>query len=406
MPRVEPTIALPQNATVVSTGDTSAILEMFQIPADVTGRNVNETSAMRVSAVYACVRLISAALATMPLDLYRRGAGGNDKLNERDDVWWLLNEEPHPRWTASSMWKWLSRSEMLRGDGLARIMRNRNGFVTGIEPMVWATVEIRAVDGRLRYYQMGDNGKVQAFDQDDIIHIPGFGFDGRRGLSTIQWGARSGIGIAIATDEFSGRFFGDGAMIKHAIKSPGRMDEPTIENLRAQWAERYAGLNNAYKPIVLTQGLDVTELSMSAEDSQLLEARKFQVIDIARAFGVPPFMIGEMEKTSSWGSGIEHMSLGFVKYTLQDRMTSIEQELNRKLFRTSGRFVKFNADEMLRGDSAARAKFLRELVGGSQGPGIITTNEARATEGWAPLPEGNKLYEPKGSATPAPAAAA
>jgi HK97 family phage portal protein len=402
-PRVEPTIAMPRNSTLVASSD-PRIMEIFGEPTTVTGRAVTETTAMRVSAVYACVRIIAGALATMPLDLYRREANGvRTKLNEQDDLWWLLNEQPHARWTASSMWKWLAKSEMLRGDGFARIGRTRNGVPYEIEPLVASGVVVEAAEGRLRYFYTDDTGRPRGLDQDDVIHIPGFGFDGLRGMSAIQWGARNGIGIALATDEFSGRFFGDGAMVKHAIRAEGKMDQALIDQLREQWAERYSGLDNAFKPIVLTQGLDVKELSLSAEDSQLLEARKFQVIDIARAFGVPPFMIGETEKTSSWGSGVEHMSLGFVKYTLQDRMTTIEQELNRKLFRTSGRLVKFNADEMLRGDSAARAKFLRELVGGSQGPGVITQNEARATEGFAPKVGGDVLYDP--TKAPKPAAA-
>lgn len=402
-PRVEPTLdtGRVRNAGFYASNDPAVLTEVFGIQPTVTGRPVTDASSMRVAAVYACVKLIAGAVASLPLDVYRREPEGQRKrVNEADDLWWALNEQPHARWTAANFWKWMLKAELLRGDGFAEIIRGRGGLPTGMRPFgPIVTVELR--DDRLAYFFTDDTGKARGLDQDDVIHIPGFGFDGKRGMSAIQWGARNGIGIALATEEFSGRFFGDGAMAKHAIMAPGRMNPPQIDALREQWAQKYSGLDNAYKPMVLTQGLDVKELSLSAADSQLLEARKFQVIDIARAFGVPPVLIAESEKTSSWGSGVEQIVLAFVKFTLADRLITIEQELNRKLFRTAGRFVKFNADELMRGDSQSRAKFLRELVGGSQGPGIITVNEARDSEGLSPRPGGDVLYDPKNMAAAA-----
>jgi HK97 family phage portal protein len=382
--RREPIFSAPRNATTVASGD-PRVLEFFGAGATASGQVVTEASAMRVATAAACTRVISGAIGSLPIDVYRREGTTRAKINEGDDVWWLLNERPHPRWTAANMWKWAVKSELLRGDGFIWIQRSRSGQVTGLKPLAAGVVSVELRSDRLVYFFQDESGAARGVDQDDMIHIPGFGFDGQRGMSVIQWAARNGIGIAQATDEFSGRFFSNGAMVKHVLKAPGKMAPEAIDQLRQRFEERYAGLDNAYRPMVLTEGLDVKELSLSAEDSQLLEARKFQVIDICRAFGVPPFMVGETEKTSSWGSGIEHMSLGFVKYTLADRLVTIEQELNAKLFRTSGRFVKFNVDELLRGDAATRAKFLRELVGGSQGPGIITADEARLSEGYPAL---------------------
>lgn len=394
--RREPTLALPgmpRNALISSSDP--RLLDVFDILPSPTGRDVTEGSAMRVSAVYACVRLIAGTIASLPVDVFRREPNGQRaKINEADDLWWVLNEQPHARWTANNFWKRLVWAELLRGDGLAEIIRGRGGMPVGIKPLPGdASVELK--DDRLRYYFTDDvTMRPRGLDQDDVIHVPGFGFDGIRGMSAIRWGARSSIGIAQATDEFSGRFFGNGAQVRHAIRAPGKMTEPMVDALRERWVQRYSGLDNAYMPLVLTEGLDVKELSLNAEDSQLLEARKFQVIDIARAFGVPAVLIGESEKTSSWGSGVEQIVLAFVKFTLSERLVTIEQELNRKLFRTAGRCVKFNADELLRGDSASRAKWLRELVGGSAGPGIITRNEARAAEGMPSLPDGDTLYDP------------
>ena len=397
--RREPQVSLPrpQNGVTTSLSD-PRVLEIFGIPSSPTGRQVTETSAMRVSAVYACVKLIAGAIASLPVDVFRRDGDLRRKVNEGDDLWWVLNEQPHPRWTASNFWKRIIWAELLRGDGIAEILRGRGGMPVGLRP-VGPNVVIELKDDRLRYFFADqETGKARGLDQDDVVHVPGFGFDGLRGMSAIQWGARSGIGIALATDEYSGRFFGNGAQVRHAIKAAGRMTATQIDALRDAWTERYTGLDNAYKPLVLTEGLDVKELSLSAEDSQLIEARKFQVVDIARAFGVPPVLIAESEKTSSWGRGVEQIVLAFVKFTLAERLVTIEQELNRKLFRTAGRFVKFNADELLRGDSASRAKFLRELVGGSNGPGIITINEARGSEGLPPIADGDRLYDPTAAA--------
>ena len=395
-----------QNTTTVLSSDPS-IQEFFGTVPSSTGVAVNELSAMRVAAVYACVRIIAGAIASLPLDIYRREPNGQrKKVNEADSLWWLLNEEPQARWTASSMWKWLIKSELLRGDGFARIIRAPNGTPIELQPIRALGTYVKLTNNRLTYFYLDDYGEPRGCDQEDMLHIPGFGFDGLRGMSAIQWGAKSGIGIAIATDEFSGRFFGSGAMVRHVIKAPGKMNEGQREALREAWVQRHTGLENAYRPLILTEGLDVSELSLSAEDSQLLEARKFQVIDICRAFGVPPFMVGETEKTTSFGAGVEHLSLGFIKYTLQDRLTSIEQELNRKLFRTASRFVKFNVDELLRGDAATRATFLRQMVGGSQGPGIISQNAARLSEGYIAIPGADSLYDPttaKGTPANAPA---
>lgn len=405
LPRLEPTFSRPQNAglTYVSSTDPAA-LNIFGVPPSPTGRPVTEISAMRVSACYACVRLIAGTIASLPVDIYKRGAGNaRTKVNESDNLWWVLNEEPHARWSASNFWKRIVWAELLRGDGLAEIIRGRGGVPVGLKPIWRGSAQIVLKDDRLSYFFSDETGQMRGLDQDDVLHVPGFGFDGIRGMSAIAWGAHSGIGIGLPTDEFAGRFFGSGAQIKHALRSPGKMLQPQIDALRAQWEERYSGLDNAFKPLVLTEGLDVKELSLSAADAQLLEARKFQVIDIARAFGIPPILIGDNEKTSSWGAGVEQIVLAFLKFTLAERLVTIEQELNRKLFRTAGRFVKFDSDALLRGDSASRAAFLRQLVGGSAGPGMVTQNEARAMEDFPPHPDGNTLYSPAGQAQGTPA---
>jgi HK97 family phage portal protein len=149
--------------------------------------------------------------------------------------------------------------------------------------------------------------------------------------------------------------------------------------------------------MVLTEGLDVKELSMSSIDAELLDSRKYSVIDIARAFRVPPVMIGAQDTTSSWGTGVEAITLGFVKFTLQPYLTRIEQEINRKLIRKPDEFVEFNLKGLLRGDTKAENESLRQARGGSQGPGWLTLNEIRRIDNLPPVPGGDVIYEPKGA---------
>lgn len=357
-----------------------------------SGVAVNEASAMRVTAVYACVRLIAGAIASLPLAVYRRTDEGRERV--RNDLWWLLNEQPCPTVSAAVFWEYLLAQMLLSGDALAEIERGRGGAIRELIPLDSRAVGIRNVSGRLRYEFFRD-GQWLGRDQDDILHIPGFGFDGTRGMSVIRHAAREAIGLALAAEAFSSRFFASGAHPDVALKVPGKMTQEQIDNLRRIWASKYGGAHNASLPIVLTEGTDLKEVTLSAQDSQLIEARRFQVADIARAFGVPPHMVGETDKSTSWGSGIEQQGIGFVQYTLAPHLNRIEQEINRKCFRTERLFVEFNVEGLLRGDSKARAEYYTRALGGTQNPAWMTPNEIRQLENLPPLAGGGHLAQPK-----------
>lgn len=369
--------------------------ELYELLAGVpaaSGVTVNEVSAMRVTAVYACVRLIAGAIASLPLTVYRRTEQGRERV--RNDLWWLLNEQPCPAVSAAVFWEYLLAQMLLSGDALAEIERGRGGAICALIPLDSRSVGIRSIDGRLRYEFYRD-GQWLGRDQDDILHIPGFGFDGTRGMSVIRHAAREAIGLALAAEGFSSRFFASGAHPDVALKVPGKMTQEQIDNLRRIWASKYGGAHNAGLPIVLTEGTDLKEVTLSAQDSQLIEARRFQVADIARAFGVPPHMVGETDKSTSWGSGIEQQGIGFVQYTLAPHLNRIEQEINRKCFRTERLFVEFNVEGLLRGDSKARAEYYTRALGGTQNPAWMTPNEIRRLENLAPLAGGDHLAQPK-----------
>lgn len=391
------------NGVQYLTSSDPKILEFLGRQPASSGYPVTESSAMRVSAVYACIARIAGAIASMPLPLYQRTAEGREKVSDAP-LWWLLNEQPHPIWSAAAMWEWIIKCNCLRGDAFVQIIRNRAGQVTALMPLHPDTVLVEVVSDDqciqqyLQYYvRPRFGGKSYGLHQDDVIHVPNLGFDGIRSPSIISHAAMQSIGIALAADDFSGKLYANGAMPKHAFIWQGKMDEEQISQLQNSYAARYTGTDKIGKPMVLSNGMEIKELSMSAADSELLESRKFQVIDIARAFGVPPHMIGATETSTSWGTGIEQQTIGFVKYTIQPYLNRIEQELNRKLFRTAKYFVEFNLDGLLRGDAKSESDYLRQAIGGSQGPGWMTVNEARRTKNLPPIQEGDILYTPKGT---------
>jgi HK97 family phage portal protein len=350
------------------------------------GKSVTPDTAMRVAAVYACVRLLAGSVGQLPLPVYRRDRGTNVRHSlPDDDLWRLLNLEPNPRWTAAAMWEYMTASMLLTGNGYAVLRRktSKSPEVVGIHPMNPHMVSVRREGDQLLYTFATGEDKFSLY-QDDVLHFAGFGFDGERGLSVIEYGARNATGVALAADDHSGAFYQQGTSSRYVIKAPGRIHPQQAETLREQFAQRYFGTDNN-RPLVLAEGLDVSTISMSARDAQLLEARQFQVEDIARAFGVPPFMIGATEKTSSWGSGVEHMGRGYLIYTLAPHLARFQQEISRKLFTKNVKFVEWDTDGFLKADMSARFTAYRQAIGGSQGPGWMTGDEIRAMENMPPL---------------------
>lgn len=411
--KAEREAARVRNETQYITSSDPRVIDLLSGSPASSGYSVNEDSAMRVSAVAACIQLLGGTIASLPLPVYRRTADGREKIDSA--LWYLLNEQPSPAWTAASMVEWWIRCTALRGDAFNIIKRDGSGEIKGIVPLHpdRVTPMVNEAAGEILYRYQPLNGNPRTYQDEDILHIPGFGYDGSvgRSMSVIKHAALSSIGIALAADDFSGKLYANGGMPKHLIRSEGKMDPDQIDLLRKTYSERYTGTDNVGKPMVLTQGLDVKELSMNAVDADILNSRKYQVIDIARAFGVPPFMIGANDTTTSWGTGIEQMTLGFVKFTLQTYLNRIEQEINRKFFKTSKHFVEFNLDGLLRGDSKSEGEYLRQARGGSQGPGWLTLDEVRRIKNMPPLgPDagGDVIFEPKGTANaqetaPAPA---
>nr|WP_255762590.1 phage portal protein [Halomonas alkalisoli] len=366
---------------------------MFQVGPSYAGPAVTAETAMRVTAVYACVRMLCGAVATMPLHVYRR----TDKGRERVDhpLWWLLNQEASPTFTASAMREHQIASMLLRGDGLAWIRRNRRGEAERLDPLPRQHTIIEKRGGRLIYFANLEEEGYRGIDQDDVLHLPNVGFDGVSSPSVIGLAAKQGIGLAMAAEEYSARFFSNGARPDHVITMEKTPSQEQLDRIRDNWLKRHTGTANAHLPGMLVGGAKVQQITMSSEDAQLMEARQFQVTDIARAFGLPSWMINANEKSTSWGSGLEQMGLGFIIYTLQPHLTRWAQEINRKLLRDQNLFAEFNVAALLRGDAKTRAEYYKSALGGTQNPGYMTPNEVRAKENLPPIEGGDKLYAPE-----------
>lgn len=373
---------LPDGA-IARTGGGGSFIKLGQ--AGGTGLPiVNETSAQSISAVNACVKLLAGAVSSLPMNIYELNlTNGSSRQLWSDPLWWVLNEQFHPQWPASAGWDHLMRSRLYHGDAFAIIERNGAGAVTSLRPVSKSRVLIYEMDtGRLVYGVMPEarslDNKVYYYDQDDMIHVPGDGFDGIVSPSVLQYELRNSAASALAAQEMSGRQFANGMMPSLQINVPTEPTPEQVEELRAQINEKYAGPNNAGKPLLMFGGAKAEGLSISARDAQLLESRKFDVEEIARIYGVPPFMIGHNEKTTSWGTGIEAMGAGFVRYTLRRHLHAITNEFNRKLFKSKARFCKFDTSELEQPSFKDYMEALRIGVGRAGERSIVTQNEARS----------------------------
>lgn len=377
------------------------------------GVSVNESTVRSVSAVVACTNLIGGSIASLPLHMYRRTNDGRERVKTgmADALWWLLNERPHPDWSAAAWWQFMSDSRMLHGDAFAVI---RRGFGPGevkaaqpaaFEPWHPQFVDVQRNDGRLSYTFRPMDGKGRPFtlDAGDVLHIPGAGFDGLRSISPLRYALMYPAGIASAADQQAATIMADGARPDFALEVPGTMNETQQDQLRNRWLQRNSGQGAKKAPVILSGGLKLHQLTMTMEDAQLLATRSFQIQEICRIFGVPPHMVGHTEASTSWGSGIEQQSLGFVTYTLQRHLVAFEQELNHKLFSTARLFCEFLTAGLLRGDTKSRFEAYRIALGRAGEPSWMRPSEVRKLENMMPDEELDNQANAAAAADPPPA---
>jgi HK97 family phage portal protein len=376
----------PKNSSTVNSADVrrgDGVWEAFTGYSDAPG----ERAALGVSAVYASVSLISGAIAALPMHVYRRRPDGDKTRLPNDDLWWILNEEFAPRWTADAGWTFLVASKLLHGDAFAEIVRNRDGLIRGLVPLHPDRVKpIATPDGMRLVYEVHPDRtiekpttaatQIRVLDQDDVLHVPGLGFNGLRGLSPLRHALRVPARLAINAQEFSSRFLENMARPDFALQTEQTLTDVQFDRLK-EALDEHRGPQNAGRPMILDGGLDIKTLTMPLEEMQLLETRKFQVEEIARIYGVPAFMIGHTEKTTSWGSGVEQMGAGFVRYSLRSHLNAFSNEINRKFFRTAARVAEFDTRELERADTQALYTSLRTALGRAGEQPFMTLAEVR-----------------------------
>ena len=376
----------------------------FYFGGTTSGKAVTERSAMQMTAVYSCVRILAEAVAGLPLNLYHyTGDGGKEKAIGHP-LYLLLHDEPNPEMSSFVFRETLMTHLLLWGNAYAQIIRNGKGEVVALYPLMPNKMTVdRDERGQLYYsYQRSNDEAVRSKDQtvilrpSDVLHIPGLGFDGLVGYSPIAM-AKNAIGMAIACEEYGAKFFANGAAPGGVLEHPGTIKDP--QRVRESWQSTFGGSGNANKIAVLEEGMKYTPIGISPEQAQFLETRKFQINEIARIFRVPPHMVGDLEKSSF--SNIEQQSLEFVKYTLDPWVVRWEQSITRALLTQTEKaryFVKFNLEGLLRGDYESRMNGYAT----ARQNGWMSANDIRELENLDRIPaeEGGDLYLINGNMLP------
>lgn len=368
----------------------------FVFGKSTSGKNVNEFTAMQTTAVYACVRILAESVASLPLHVYEYKGQGKERVPGHP-LYTLLHDIPNPEMTSFIFRETAMIHLLLWGNAYAQILRDGMERVVGLYPLLPNHMSVdRDEQGEIVYTYTPSNdnnpnlkGTQQvSLRRQDVLHIPGLGFDGLVGYSPIAM-ARNAVGMTLACEEYGSAFFANGARPGGVLKHPGVLKDPS--KLRESWQAVYGGTANTGKVVVLEEGVDYQQISIPPEEAQFLETRKFQIDEIARLYRVPPHMIGDLEKSSF--NNIEQQSLEFVKYTLNPWVVRWEQSLQKALLSPAEQkryFVKFNVDGLLRGDYQSR---MAGYAVGRQN-GWLSANDIREMENMNPIPdeEGGNLY--------------
>ena len=343
-----------------------------------TGEHVTASSALSLPSVWACVNLIAGSIASLPVQVYRDRPDGEREVNKGHNLYRLLHDRPNYDQTALDFWEFMAASLELWGNAYAVIERS-DDRITSLVPVNPALMAVRRLPNGSIEYRWSEDGKDNRHTDATMFHIRGFGGNPLGGMSTLHFG-RQAFGLAQAAGRSASTTFANGMRPSGVLKftdwlKPDQRD--LAENVMAQ---KLAGAANAGRLMVLEGGVEFSPLTMKPEDAQMLETQRYTVEEVCRFFGVPPHMVGHTEKSTSWGSGIEQQTLGFVKFTLRRRVKRIEQAIMQQLLtdrdRSRGLSVEFNFEGLLRGDSAGRASFYQTMTS----IGAMTINEVRALE--------------------------
>src|SRR4030095_5775921 len=371
------------------------------------GPPVNQENAMRSSAVYACIRIISESIASLPLVLYKHSGRDKSKATSHP-LYPLLHNLANPEMTALE-WRELMISHcLLTGNGYSEKDIDNAGKIRALWPLRPDKMEDirRGADGQMYFMYRLPDQTLRPIPAYRIHHLKGLG-NGIMGYSPILQAAKQAIGLSLAAEEYGARFYSNGARPGLILRHPGKLTPPPAQRLKESFAYEHQGLSNAHRTKILEEGMDVTTIGIANNEAQFLETRKFQVTEIARIYRVPPHMLADLDRATF--SNIEQQSINFVMYTLMPWLVRHEQAIYRDLLTESERrtmFAKYNVEGMLRGDALSRYQSYQMAINNT----ILTPNEIRELEDRNPIEGGDVLFTPVNlvalGATPAPQAIA
>lgn len=350
---------------------------------------------MRVAAVYGCVRIICGSIATLPLDIKRR-VNDNTREDASDtQLWRLMRRQPN-RWQKPAQFRRMLQAHvLLRGNAYCLKVRSR-GQISALLPLHPDRMRVRQLDDMSVVYDYSrPNGGIEVFRQAEIFHLFGLTLDGICGVSPITY-ARETIGMALAQEAQGASSFKYGLRAGGILKHPAKLAEQSRTNLKESLDDYRTGGDAEGKFLILEEGMDVANLKLTASDAQWIESRKFSRTDIAMFFGVPPFMLGDTEKNTSWGSGIEQQKDGFVTFTLDDHLVMWEEGVTVDLADDDRIYAKFNRNALVKGNIKDRwAAYVQALQWG-----VFNPDEIRAREDENPRldGEGGRYYDPPNTA--------
>ena len=362
-----------------NTTDAVSAAQTFYFGTSGSGKSVTARSAIQVSTVYACVRVIAETVASLPLHVYAVTDKGSVKAQEHP-LYRLLHDEPNSEMT-SFVWREAMLTHLLLwGNSYSQIIRNGRGHTLGLYPLLPDRMEVdRDSAGELTYTYSLTSGQTARLRPEDVLHIPGLGFDGVMGYSPIAL-EKNAIGLGIAAEEYGSKFFSNGATPSGVLTHPNTVKDP--KKLRESWNAAYGGSANSGKVAILEENMKFERISMPNNEAQFLETRKFQVSEICRIYRVPPHLIGDLEHATF--SNIEHQSISFGVHTIRPWLVRIEQALNRQLFPEKEKgcfYAQFNMDGLMRGDYKSRM----EGYAIARQNGWMSANDIRELENMNPI---------------------
>jgi len=368
--------------------DSVSAAPVFYFGTSGSGKSVTVQSAIQLSTVYACVRVISETIASLPLGIYETVNDGNEKATDHP-LYRLLHDEPNSEMTSFVFREVMLAHLLLYGNSYSQIIRSGKNQVIGLYPLLPDHMDVdRDSKGNLTYTYTTSDGKTVSIKPRDVLHIPGLGFDGVMGYSPIAL-EKNAIGLGIASEEYGSKFFSNGARPSGILTHPNTVKNPKA--LRESWNSAYGGSSNSNRVAILEEGMRFEPIAIPNNEAQFLETRKFQVDEICRIFRVPPHLVGNLEHATF--SNIEHQSIDFAVHTIRPWLVRIEQAMNRALLsdQEKGRFfVQFNIDGLMRGDYKSR---MEGYAIGRQN-GWLSANDIRALENQNPIPadQGGDAY--------------